>query len=72
LPPWLGGTISIPAGQTAKVGHAYYLDSNGNVKELLKGRYGPGSSRVGVFFAPDSGMIHVRRGPDPGLRIYIH
>ena len=65
----LGGTISIPAGQTAKVGHAYYLDSNGNVKELLKGRYGPESRKVGVFFAPGSGMIHVRRGGDAGMRI---
>ena len=68
----LGGTISIPEGQTALVGEAYYLDGNGELKPLKKGTYGPGDSTIGSFFAPGSGSIRVRKGARCGFIISFH
>ena len=67
----LGGRISIPEGQTAQVGEAYYLDGNGELKPLLRGTYGPGDSKIGSFFAPGSGSIRVRKGPALGIIVSV-
>ena len=61
---FLGGKISIPSGQTAQVGEAYYLDENGKLKQLLRGTYGADSAKIGSFFAQGSGSVHVRKGQD--------
>ena len=68
----LGGTISIPAGQTALVGDTFYLDGNGALKPLKRGTYGPGDSKVGAFFASGSGSIIVKKGPSQGFMAYCH
>ena len=59
---FLGGKISIPSGQTAQVGEAFYLDEHGQLKQLPRGTYGPGSEKIGEFFAPGSGSVHMRKG----------
>ena len=64
---FLGGTISIPAGQTAQVGEAYYLDGDGELKQLPRGTYGPGVETIGAFFVPGSGSIRVRKGNGCGF-----
>ena len=63
----LGGTISIPEGQTALVGETFYLDANGDLKPLQRGTYGPGDSKIGSFFASGSGSIRVKKGPGLGF-----
>ena len=68
----LGGKISIPEGQTALVGEAYYLDGNGELKPLKKGTYGPNNSTVGSFFAPGSGSVRVKKGEGYGFVFSIY
>ena len=68
----LGGTISIPAGQTAQDGEAFYLDGNGKLIPLCNGTYGPGDRTIGSFFAPGSGSIRVRKGMSKGLVIIFN
>ena len=68
----LGGKISIPVGQTALVGEAYYLDGNGELKPLKKGTYGPNNSTVGSFFAPGSGSVRVKKGEGYGFVFSIY
>ena len=68
----LGGAISVPDGQTAEVGEAFYLNGNGELVPLYKGTYGPGDGTIGSFFAPGSGSIRVRKGPARGFVIEIH
>ena len=68
----MGGTISIPEGQTALVCEAYYLDGNGELKPLYRGTYGPGDSTIGSVFAPGSGSIRVRKGAGRGFIIRVH
>lgn len=63
----MGGTISIPEGQTALVGETFYLDANGDLKPLPRGSYGPGDGKVGAFFASGSGSIRVKKGPGLGF-----
>ena len=67
----MGGNLSIPSGQTAMVGEAYYLDGSGNLKQLHRGTYGPGDATVGAFFAPGSGSIRVMQGEDLGLILLV-
>jgi len=68
----LGGTISIPAGQTAEVGEAFYLDGNGKLVPLYRDTYGPGDGTIGSFFAPGSGSIRVRKGMGKGLIVIFN
>ena len=67
----MGGKISIPSGQTARVGEAYYLDGGGNIKPLLRGTYSPGDSTIGSFFASGSGSIRVTKGESSGFLLFV-
>lgn len=67
----MGGNLSIPSGQTAMVGEAFYLDGDGKLKALRKGVYGPGGGEIGAFFAAGSGSIRVKKGMGSGLAIFV-
>lgn len=67
----MGGTISIPSGQTVRVGEVYYLDEKGAMMQLRRGLYGPGDATVGAFLAPGSGSIRVTKGESGGLLLIV-
>ncbi len=63
----LGGTISVPSGTTAEVGHAWYDKGDGTQRDLARGEYGPGSGILGSHFAAGSGSIFVTKGRPGGF-----